>query len=37
VRDMRFRQLPVGSYEVSATLVQENGTRSKVAAALQVQ
>ena len=37
VRDMRFRQLPAGSYEVSATLVQDNGIRSKVAAALQVQ
>ena len=33
----RFRKLPAGSYEVSATLVQESGIRSKVAAILEIQ
>ena len=37
VREIRFRQLPAGSYEVSATLVQERGVRSKVAVILEVQ
>ena len=37
VRTTRFRQLPAGSYEVSATLVQESGIRSKVAAILEIQ
>jgi len=37
VRTTRFRQLPAGNYEVSATLVQDNGIRSKVAAVLEIQ
>jgi hypothetical protein len=37
VRTTRFRQLPAGNYEVSATLVQDNGIGSKVAAVLEVQ
>ena len=37
VRDVRFRQLPAGSYEVSATLVHEQGIRSNVAAFLEIQ
>jgi len=37
VREIRFRQLPAGSYEVSATLVQTDGMRSKVAAVLEIQ
>ena len=37
VREIRFRQLPAGSYEVSATLVQNDGIRSKVAAVLEIQ
>ena len=37
VRTSRFRQLPAGNYEVSATLVQESGIRSRVAAVLEIQ
>jgi hypothetical protein len=37
VREIRFRQLPAGAYEVSATLVQEQAIRSKVAVALVIQ
>ena len=37
VRAIRFRQLPAGSYEVSATLLQDRGVRSKVAVVLQIQ
>ena len=37
VRTTRFRQLPAGNYEVSATLVRDNGIGSKVAAVLEVQ
>jgi hypothetical protein len=37
VRTTRFRQLPAGNYEVSATLVQDNGIRSKVAVTLEIQ
>jgi len=37
VRTSRFRQLPAGNYEVSATLVQESGIRSRVAAILEIQ
>jgi hypothetical protein len=36
VREIRFRQLPAGAYEVSATLVQDQGIRSTVAVALQI-
>jgi hypothetical protein len=37
VRTTRFRQLPAGSYEVSATLVQDSGSRPKVAVVLEIQ
>jgi hypothetical protein len=37
VRKVVFRQLPAGSYEVSATLVQDRGARSKVAVILEIQ
>ena len=37
VRTTHFRQLPAGSYDVSATLVQDNGIRSKVAVILEIQ
>jgi hypothetical protein len=37
VRTTRFRQLPAGDYEVSATLVQESGIHSKVAVVLEIQ
>jgi len=37
VRTTHFRQLPAGDYEVSATLVQERGGRSKVAVLLEIQ
>lgn len=37
VRTTHFRQLPAGSYEVSATLVQDGGVRPKVAAILEIQ
>jgi len=36
VRTTHFRQLPAGSYEVSATLVQDGGPRSKVAVILEI-
>ena len=37
VRTTHFRQLPAGNYEVSATLVQESGSRPKVAVILEIQ
>ena len=37
VRTTHFRQLPAGNYEVSATLVQDSGLRSKVAVVLEIQ
>ncbi len=37
LRTTHFRQLPAGSYEVSATLVQDNGPRPKVAVILEIQ
>lgn len=37
VRATHFRQLPAGSYEVSATLVQDGGPRPKVAVILEIQ
>ena len=37
VRTTHFRQLPAGSYEVSATLVQDGGPRPKVAVILEIQ